>query len=137
MPRDGATPAKPATILVVEDDDGIRDIIGDVLEEGGYDVIPASNGKQALDYLVNMDEPPALILLDLMMPIVNGWECLRAIKRNRRSSSIPVIVMTAVGRDRPTGVDAVLNKPFRIADLLSAVLHFARATAVANAPGSA
>ena len=137
MLHDGATPARSPIILVVEDDDDIRDVIGDVLEAGGYDVIPAGNGKQAIDYLVCAGDPPALILLDLMMPIVNGWECLRAIKRHRRSSSIPVIVMTSVGRDRPPGVDAVLKKPFRIADLLSAVLHCAGPTAVANVPGSA
>jgi CheY-like chemotaxis protein len=115
----------PATILVVEDDEEIRDTIGDVLEKGGYDVIPASNGKQAIDYLVSTRVPPALILLDLMMPLVNGWECLRAIKRHRRLSEVPVVVMTAVGRDRPPGVDAVLNKPFPISVLLTTVLHLA------------
>jgi CheY-like chemotaxis protein len=120
-----AIPEGPATILVVEDDEEIRDILGDLLEQVGYDVIPASNGKQAIDYLVTTRAPPALILLDLMMPIVNGWECLRAIKRHARSSTIPVIVMTGVGRDRPPGVQAVLTKPFRIEDLLATVLRVA------------
>jgi CheY-like chemotaxis protein len=125
MPRDAAAAGRAATILVVEDDDEIRDVIADILEDGGYDVIPAGNGKQAIDYLATTSDLPALILLDLMMPIVNGWECLRAIKSDARWSSVPVIVMTAVGRDRPPDVDAVLKKPFQIGDLLTSVLHFA------------
>src|SRR6185295_19116756 len=112
------------TVLLVEDDDDIRDCVQDLLEGICYDVVPAANGKQALDYL-HAELPPALMLLDLMMPLVNGWELLRSIKSDARLSSIPIVVTTAVGRDRPTGVEAVLKKPFRIADLLDAVFRFA------------
>jgi|SRR5581483_5932808 len=114
-------------VLVVEDDEDIRDCVQDLLEGAGYDVIPASNGKQALDYLY-AGPPPAVILLDLMMPLVSGWEFMRAVKRDAQLSSIPIVLTTAVGRDRPPGVNVILKKPFRIADLLDAVLLFAGPT---------
>jgi DNA-binding response OmpR family regulator len=110
-----------STILLVDDDDGLRDIAGDVLEECGYDVVPAGNGKQTIDYLRAASERPCLIILDLMMPIVNDWECLRFIKSEARFSSIPVILVTAIDRDRPLGADVVLKKPYAIAHLLAAV----------------
>ena len=110
------------TILVVEDDEELRDLVTDLLEEEGYDVVPASNGKQALDYLQGARGMPSLILLDLMMPIVNGWELLRNIRDDPWFSAVPVVVMTAMKRDRPTGAAAVLKKPFKIAELLEIVL---------------
>jgi len=113
--------AERHTVLLVEDEDDLRDIVGDVLEENGYEVIPAGNGKQAMDFLYNTDTLPSVIVLDLMMPIVSGWECLRAIQSEERLASIPVLVVTAIGRDRPRGVTALLKKPFSIADLLESV----------------
>ncbi len=113
------------SILLVEDEGELRDIVGDLLEESGYDVIPANSGKQALDYLTTATEPPALILLDLMMPLVNGWECLRTIRRDQSLSAIPVVVVTAIDRDRPSGADIVLKKPYRVDDLLAVVAHYA------------
>ena len=121
----GSPDASSATVLLVEDDEELRDIVADLLEDGGYDVVPARNGKQAIDYLTNARQMPALILLDLMMPIVNGWECLRVIKSDGRFASIPVVVTTANKGDRPPAVDAVLTKPFGVGDLLTTVLHFA------------
>jgi CheY-like chemotaxis protein len=109
-----------STILLVDDDDELRDIVGDALEECDYDVVPAGNGKQAIDYLMASGRP-CVIVLDLMMPIMNGWECLRLIKREARFSSIPVILVTAIDRDRPPGADVVLKKPYAIADLLAVI----------------
>lgn len=125
MPDEDGRDASSATVLLVEDDEELRDIVADLLERGGYDVVPARNGKQALDYLTNARQMPALILLDLMMPIVNGWECLRVLKIDGRFASIPVVVTTANKGDRPPAVDAVLTKPFSVGDLLTTVLHFA------------
>src|SRR5690348_5795267 len=90
-----------ATVLLVEDDGELRDIIGDVLEERGFEVIPASHGKQAIEYLQAAPALPCAVLLDLMMPIVNGWDCLRAIRADKHLTALPVIVMTAVDRDHP------------------------------------
>ncbi|HVR61935.1 MAG TPA: response regulator [Polyangia bacterium] len=122
-------------MLIVEDDEELRDLIGDLLEEEGYDVIPATNGKQALDYLRSTRRLPLLILLDLMMPLVNGWELLRTIKSDPWFSALPVVVMTAVKRDRPSGASAVLKKPFKIAELLDVVLDIVGPRGVPGAPG--
>ena len=113
-------------VLLVEDDDELRDIVGDILEASGYDVVPGGNGKQAIEYLNSGGECPSVIVLDLMMPILSGWECLRAIKQDDRLSLIPVIVLTALRRDRLPGAAAILKKPFSVADLLDAVGLFAR-----------
>src|SRR5262249_30994323 len=85
------------TVLLVEDDLDIRDILQDVLESDGYDVIPAANGKQALDFL-KMNDPPGadLVILDLMMPLVTGWEVLDRMQEDPRLAEIPVIVVSAV-----------------------------------------
>jgi CheY-like chemotaxis protein len=122
MPGLPATNGAVRTILVVEDDEELRDLVGDLLEEEGYDVVPAMNGKQALDFIQCAGKRPSLVLLDLLMPIVNGWELLRTIREDPWFSEIPVVVMTAVKRDRPSGATAVLKKPFKIAELLQTVL---------------
>jgi two-component system response regulator CpxR len=109
-------------VLVVEDDLPIRDLLQDVLVQAGYDVIPATSGKQALEYLdADPDTPPDLIILDLMLPLVSGWQVLDRIRGDRRLSAIPVIVTTAVTSDRPPGATVVLNKPFSVRALLEAV----------------
>jgi CheY-like chemotaxis protein len=111
-----------STILLAEDDLDIRDIVQELLEEKGYDVIPARTGKQALDFL-SMDprSPPDIVILDLMMPIVTGWQVLEAIQRDPALAKIPVVVLTAASQDRPSGVAAFLRKPFRIEALLDVV----------------
>ena len=110
------------TILLAEDDQDIRDVVQEVLEERGYDVIPARTGRQALDFLVSDGESrPDVIILDLMMPIMTGWQVLEEIRLRPELCSIPVIVLTAVSQDMPTGVSAVLRKPFDIDELLALV----------------
>jgi len=111
------------TILLAEDDQDIRDVVQEVLEERGYDVIPARTGRQALDFLMSDGgSRPAVIILDLMMPIMTGWQVLEEIRLRPELGSIPVIVLTAVSQDMPTGgVSAVLRKPFDIDELLTLV----------------
>jgi CheY-like chemotaxis protein len=109
------------TLLLVEDDEELRDIIADILESCGYEVIPAGNGKQAAEFLATTSELPAVILLDLMMPIVNGWELLREIQPDPRLAGIPVVVMTAFRRDRPPGIAALLKKPFELSELIATI----------------
>ena len=110
------------TVLLVEDDLELRDILQDILESEGYDVIPATDGHQALEYLGTshrVGDAPALMILDLMMPLVNGWQVLEAI-RSDPSLRVPVIVVSASGRLPPKGVP-FLHKPFNLADLLASV----------------
>jgi len=110
-------------VLLVEDDLDLRDVLQDILEEEGYDVIPATDGRQALEYLrlsSSDDEAPALLILDLMMPLVNGWEVLRTIEAEP-SLHLPIIVVSASGSSRPKGVTAYLRKPFNLTELLDEV----------------
>jgi CheY-like chemotaxis protein len=110
------------TVLLVEDDLSIRDIVQDELEEGGYDVVPATNGKQAIDYLtLDASSHPDLIILDLMTPIVTGWQVLERLRSHPELSRIPVIVVTAASADKPSGATAVLRKPFRMDTLFATV----------------
>lgn len=117
------------TILVAEDDTGLRDIVVEILEASGYDVVPADDGRQAIEYLASADEVPAAVLLDLMMPICSGWECLRAMKADDRLAYIPVVVMSELEMSEleraPSGADLFLRKPFHVDELLDTIDHFA------------
>jgi len=110
-------------VLLVEDDPDIRDIVQDVLEAEGYDVVPASHGRQALEFLndVRDSEPPALVILDMMMPLVDGRHVLEAIRNDENLSSVPVVVMSAVAHEKPAGAAAFLRKPFSLDTLFDAV----------------
>jgi two-component system chemotaxis response regulator CheY len=115
------------TVLLVEDDLEIRDILQDVLEADGFDVVPAANGKQALDFLIlNQPQKADLVILDLMMPMVSGWQVMQRMNEDPRLSEIPVMVLSAVARDKPEGATAFLRKPFNIDAFCDAVRgHFA------------
>lgn len=83
-------------IMIVEDDIDLRSTLKDLLELFGYSVITAENGREALD-LLEGDEHPCLLLLDLMMPVMNGWEFLDTLKQQSPSAlkKIPIIVSSA------------------------------------------
>jgi CheY-like chemotaxis protein len=117
----------PSTILLAEDDLEIRDVVQDVLEEIGCDVIPARTGKQALDFLSNDPRsPPDMVILDLMMPLVTGWQVLEMIQRDPALAGVPVVILTAATQDRPSGVAALLQKPFQVDHLLETVQRLLR-----------
>ena len=83
------------SIVVVEDDDGIRNALQDALRAEGYATAAAANGEQALDLLRRAEPPPRLILLDLMMPVMDGWELLKEIDEEPRLRGICVTIMSA------------------------------------------
>ena len=87
------------TVLLAEDDVEIRDILQDLLEAEGYDVVPASHGRQALEFLegVRGGKLPDLVVLDLMMPLVDGVQVLETMKSDPVLSSIPVVVLSRGG----------------------------------------
>jgi CheY-like chemotaxis protein len=117
-----ATPTPRKTILLVEDDLDIRDVVQEVLEEQGHDVVPARTGRQALEFLaLDSQSPPDVVILDLMMPIMTGWQVLETIRRSPQLADIPVVVVTAATQDRPLGAQAFLRKPFDISDLLETI----------------
>ena len=119
-PEPMAIPRK--TILLVEDDLDIRDVVQEVLEEQGHDVVPARTGRQALEFLaLDSQSPPDIVILDLMMPIMTGWQVLETIRRSPQLADIPVVVVTAATQDRPLGAQAFLRKPFDIRELLETI----------------
>jgi CheY-like chemotaxis protein len=105
---------KEPQILVVEDEDELRNAVGGVLEEAGYRVLSAGNGRDALQVLINGDLTPDLILLDLRMPVMDGWEFARVVRCYRRFASVPIIVIStpSPGPRWHPKVDGVLAKPF-------------------------
>jgi CheY-like chemotaxis protein len=110
------------SVLLIEDDVDIRDSLQQVLEMEGYRVTPAGNGKEGLDALA-LGPAPCVVLLDLMMPVMNGWEFLQA-KRDTPQAGIPVVVVSAAGeRTQAAGAAAFLKKPVDLAVLLDLVRH--------------
>jgi CheY-like chemotaxis protein len=110
-------------ILLVEDDRDIRESLIDALEDSGYEVIPALDGLDALDRLRSGDALPGLILLDLMMPRMNGGELREEMEKDPRLSAIPVVVVTADPQARAKSealhATGYLKKPVKFADLFS------------------
>ena len=100
------------TILLVDDNYDARQLVGTVLRSGGYDVVEAENGLDALGLLETMSTKPCLVLLDLMMPVMDGQEFLHALREQNRLVTLPVVVLSAGGQ--PSQVpDAImfLRKP--------------------------
>jgi CheY-like chemotaxis protein len=112
----------PRRILVVDDDDEIREALSDVLTDEGYEVIGARDGHQALTFLREGKRPNA-ILLDLWMPVMDGWQLRHELLSDSKLSDIPVIVLTAVRDQRAQGlmVADVLTKPIQLERLLMAL----------------
>lgn len=118
-----STDKPPApTILIIDDDADIRALLSEFLEGEGYVAAAVGNGLDALTYL--HDRPaPALILLDLTMPVMNGFQFREAQQSDPALAAIPVVVMAARGSLEPgmTGIAAVLGKPMDFALLLDAI----------------
>ncbi|MDX2092053.1 MAG: response regulator [Kofleriaceae bacterium] len=106
-------------ILVVEDDDLIRETLQFALELAGYKVFTAANGREGIDLLGSIPRP-CLILLDLMMPVMNGWEFADAVEHDEALTTIPIVVVTAFA-DKATSIRArgVLSKPASLAAVLA------------------
>ena len=115
-------------VLVVDDDKDICAILRDVLEAEGYRVTVAHNGQEALSVLRQQGEP-ALIVLDLMMPIMDGWEFAACLQEQPQWCTIPVVVVSAdlfAARRRPTAhVVASIPKPFDIWHVAEVVQKYA------------
>lgn len=105
------------TILIVEDDESIRETLQAVLELEGHDVLTAENGQEGLNLLATHPKP-CLILLDLMMPVMNGWEFAATIEKDAKLASIPVIIVSAYN-DKATNIKSIasLKKPIDLRSL--------------------
>jgi GAF domain-containing protein/CheY-like chemotaxis protein len=113
---------KPASILVVDDDDSIRSLLEQELSEAGYLIEQATNGKQALDCI--RKNRPDLIILDVMMPEMNGFDVAAILKNDPQTMDIPIIILSIVqdkARGFRIGVDRYLTKPIDTAQLFTEV----------------
>lgn len=108
------------TILIIEDNADIRESLRMVLELKGNQVFEAANGEEGLNFLHKMI--PDIILLDLMMPVMNGWKFIEAVAQNQIFSTIPIIVLSAYADKTPTiQANAFLLKPVDINHLFDTI----------------
>jgi len=113
-------------IMVVDDEPDLLEVVKLILESDGYQVVTANSGQEALDMIEK--EMPDLVLLDIIMPRMDGWEVFSRIKSNSRTHDIPVIMLTAKDQriDKLIGlhvvrVDDYITKPFGRAELLERI----------------
>ena len=113
-------------VLVVDDDEAIRQVVGMALSDEGYEVLTASDGADAL--LLAGQRTPRVILLDMRMPVMDGWQFARAY-RQTPGSHAPIVVVTAAAeaarRAMEIEAEDVLPKPFRIDELLTVIHRYA------------
>jgi CheY-like chemotaxis protein len=114
-----------AGILVVDDDQDIRDSLREVLEDEGYEVACVANGREALDYLKAAPTKPCVILLDLMMPVMDGWQFRKEQKQDPDIAAIPLVVITATGK-RQVLIDAadLVMKPLDLNRLFETIERY-------------
>lgn len=112
---------RDGVVLIVDDDQAIRESLELALEIGNHRTAQAANGRAALDWLGH-NATPALILLDLMMPVMDGWQVLDRLRQDERLAEIPVVIISAFGRDLGSATQfPILRKPIELDTLLNAV----------------
>jgi CheY-like chemotaxis protein len=113
--------------LIIEDDPEIRDVLTEILRDEGYAVAWAANGLEALQRLRG-GAPPRLILLDLMMPVMDGWEFCAELRKDAALRQIPVVVLSGAGsmdrRAGDLGAVGYFSKPMDLAALLAIVARY-------------
>jgi DNA-binding response OmpR family regulator len=115
-------------VMVIDDDDSLRDVIAEALREDGYAVQAVDNGQSALELVKSW--PPDLVILDLMMPYVDGAQFCAAIREMHDMASVPIIVVSAARSAAEVGAKlgatASLSKPFDLFELTERVDHLLR-----------
>lgn len=116
-------------VLVVEDDEDVRDAMVEVLEERGYETLAAANGLEALERMREREDL-SVVLLDLSMPVMDGWECCEQMGKDPKLSLLPVVLLSGTSslesERAELGAAAVLSKPFSPRDLVAAVARYRR-----------
>lgn len=118
------------TILLIEDDDSIREITQELLESEGYGVATAANGQAALEKLKAMETLPCLILLDLMMPVMDGWQFMEKKRVDARLNSIPVVAFSALEERKISAArtDDVIRKPINPDVMIKVIKKYCNVT---------
>ncbi len=115
------------TVLIVDDDPGVHEMLTDVLSDEGYDVIAALNGREGLERL--HERKPDVILLDLMMPVMDGWRFREEMRHIEGANAIPVVVLSAthsiVDAAKQIQADGYIAKPFDLDQLLAKLADYA------------
>ena len=114
------TTASIHTVLIVEDEEDLRELMRHALQMRGYRVITAAEGTEALRKLDDIG-PPCVVLLDLLMPGMNGWDFFEKLRQRPELASVPVIVHSSASAGAPEGVTRVLQKPLAFETLVSVV----------------
>jgi two-component system chemotaxis response regulator CheY len=111
------------TVLLVEDEEDLRETMRDALELNGYAVVVARDGQEALEELDRI-EHVCVVLLDLIMPRMNGWDFFTTLRARAAFADVPVIVHCATPRQAPPAATRVLVKPLRFEQLLAVVREY-------------
>lgn len=109
------------TVLIVEDDQDVRVAVMDCLAEEHYSAVAVRNGVEAIYYLTRVPRLPDLILLDLVMPVMDGWTLRKKLEANPEWNRIPVVIYSANTRVRPITAAVVLAKPISLATLVDVI----------------
>jgi len=112
-------------VLIVEDDEDLREMMAQMLTLEGFESAAVANGREALEYLQDAEKPD-VILLDLMMPVMDGWEFRRKQQADPAIAPVPVIVLSALDHARASTLDAdaFLKKPLDFDHLLALVRNY-------------
>jgi CheY-like chemotaxis protein len=127
VPEEARPVPDERSILIVEDDMDLREALSEVLRDEGYSVAMAADGREALDRL-RRQSPPSLILLDLTMPVMNGWQFRAEQRQDPALSGIPVVVLSAgdyrAEQMGQLGVTDYLRKPIELSRLLRMIERY-------------
>jgi DNA-binding response OmpR family regulator len=117
----GAADSPRPVVLVLDDEWETCEAVQEVLEDGGFETVGLNEATRALEYLADAEPLPDLILLDLMMPLMDGWTFLDELRASGRLEQVPILVLTAAGPHWEYPTLDVLHKPVDAADLVAAV----------------
>ena len=111
------------TVLVVEDEEDLREMMREALELNGYRVATAHDGQQAFAEIARI-EHLCLVILDLLMPGMNGWDFFDQMRQRAELAAVPVVVHSSAPDRAPAGVNRVLQKPLELTRLLAVVSEY-------------
>ena len=111
------------TVLIVEDEEDLREMMRDALELSGFTVVTAQEGQDALEKLSKIEQL-CLVLLDLLMPGMNGWDFFEKLRQRPELAAVPVVVHSSLPNRAPAGVTRVLQKPVLLDELVSVVREY-------------
>lgn len=109
--------ARSPHVLVVDDEESIRRALTEALRDEGHSMLAAANGREALELLRYEPTVPSIAIVDLMMPVMSGWDLIAVLRRTPRLATMPILVISAMRpRDLPAGV-MFLSKPFDLTEI--------------------